>query len=154
MMPLTSWRTGMVCFRLGRMPSALPASSRVLVMELRTVGRPLLPTRTSASASRCSNRTSIVGMSIPTLSHSASAKLEEELLVVLVGDAHEALEERAALARAEPVHVHDALPSSVPGAVVATERQDGAAHAVVGGQLLERRPPQRLLVVLLPRRPR
>jgi hypothetical protein len=34
---------------------------------LRTVGRPLLPTRTSASTSRCSNRTSIVGMSIPTL---------------------------------------------------------------------------------------
>jgi len=42
-------------------------TSTVLTMELRTVGRPLLPTRTSASASRFWNRTSIVGMSIPTL---------------------------------------------------------------------------------------
>lgn len=94
MMPLTSWRMGMVRFLLGSMRSALAASctkhnqnksmissthtlrhkrvgamitSSVLVMELRTVGRPLLPTRTSASATRCSNRTSIVGISIPTL---------------------------------------------------------------------------------------
>ena len=42
-------------------------TSTVLTMELRTVGRPLLPTRTSAAASRFWNRTSIVGMSIPTL---------------------------------------------------------------------------------------
>jgi hypothetical protein len=42
-------------------------TSSLLVMELRTVGRALVPTRTSASACRCSNRTSIVGRSSPTL---------------------------------------------------------------------------------------
>jgi len=39
----------------------------LLVMELRSVGRLLRPTRTSAFASRCWNRTSIVGKSSPTL---------------------------------------------------------------------------------------
>ena len=67
MIPLTSWRMGMVRFLLGSKCSAFAASSIVLTMELRTLGRPLLPTRTSASASRFWNRTSIVGMSIPTL---------------------------------------------------------------------------------------
>ena len=99
MIPLTSWRMGMIRFLLGSMCSAFAAScveqrgaptkvqnrssfaigtngwngartSTVLTMELRTVGRPLLPTRTSASASRFWNRTSIVGMSIPTLQES------------------------------------------------------------------------------------
>ena len=67
MMPLTSWRMGNARFLLRSMRSAVAASSSVLVMELRTVGMPLLPTRTSASTFRCSKRTSIVGMSIPTL---------------------------------------------------------------------------------------
>ncbi|OQU87143.1 hypothetical protein SORBI_3003G215350 [Sorghum bicolor] len=58
-MPLTSCRIGIACFWLRRKCSALAMSSSLLVMELRTVGSPLEPTRTSASALRCSNRTSI-----------------------------------------------------------------------------------------------
>ncbi|WVZ69766.1 hypothetical protein U9M48_018501, partial [Paspalum notatum var. saurae] len=77
----------------------------------------------------------------------AVLELEQESLVVLVGDADEALQQGPALLRAEALHVDvDDLP--LPAAAV--ERDDGAADAVVGGQFLERRPPQRLLVVLLP----
>jgi len=67
----------MACFRLRRTCSALATSSSLLVMELRTVGSPLEPTRTSASALRCSNRTSIVGKSIPTLTGDPEAYTEE-----------------------------------------------------------------------------
>lgn len=43
-------------------------TSNMLKKKLKNVGRALLPTWTSASTFRCSNRTSIVGSSIPTLS--------------------------------------------------------------------------------------
>lgn len=146
---------------------------------MRTVGRPLLPTRTSASASRCSNRTSIVGNSIPTLHQQTHAnrqtpcgqgchghhgtstetraahapvdaflELEKEALVVLVGNAHESLQQRPALARAEAEDVHHLRAPSV------VEREDGVADAVAGGKPLERGPPQRLLVVFLIPTPR
>lgn len=67
MMPLTSCRMGIVRFVVRAKRSAAVTSSTVLVMQLTRVGRPLLPTRTSASTLRCSNLTSMVGMSIPTL---------------------------------------------------------------------------------------
>jgi hypothetical protein len=80
----------------------------------------------------------------------AVAELEEEALVVLLGGADEALDEVLALLHAEPLDVHllDAGAGRVP-----RREDDALAHAVVGGQLLDGRPPQRLLVVLLPRRP-
>jgi len=43
-------------------------TSIVLVKKFKTEGKPLLPTYTSASTFKCSYRTSIVGISIPTLS--------------------------------------------------------------------------------------
>jgi hypothetical protein len=78
----------------------------------------------------------------------AVAELEQEALVVLLGGAHEALDEVLALLHAEPLDVHllDAGAGRVP-------REDALAHAVVGGQLLDGRPAQRLLVVLLPHGP-
>jgi len=42
--------------------------------------------------------------------------LEQEALVVLVGDAHEALQERAPVARAEAEHVHH-LPAAMAMAI-------------------------------------
>jgi hypothetical protein len=154
----------------------LARTSTVLMTELTMVGRPLVPTRTSASAFKCSNRTSMVGMSMPTLRQhvqinycvtgrgrdrdgsdelarepvDAVLELEQEALVVLVGVADQALEQRPPLPRVEAGHVnvHHLLgPSS--RLVAKAVRDDGAAHAGVGGQLLERRPPQRLLVVLV-----
>ena len=79
----------------------------------------------------------------------AVAELEEEALVVLLGGADEALDEVLALPHAEPLDVH-LLDATAAGA---GREDDALAHAVVGGQLLDGRPPQRLLVVLLPRRP-
>ena len=78
----------------------------------------------------------------------AVAELEQEALVVLLGGAHEALDEVLALLHAEPLDVH--LLDTAAGAGA---REDALAHAVVGGQLLDGRPSQRLLVVLLPHGP-
>jgi hypothetical protein len=75
----------------------------------------------------------------------ALLELEQEALVVVVGGADEALDERARLARAEPAHVHLHL------LAVLVQRQHPAPHAVVRREPLQRRPPQRLLV-LEPRR--
>ena len=73
-------------------------------------------------------------------------ELEQEALVVLLGGAYKALNEVLALLHAEPLDVH--LLEACAGA-----REDALAHAVVGGQLLDGRPSQRLLVVLLPHGP-
>jgi hypothetical protein len=86
----------------------------------------------------------------------AVLELEQEPLIVLVGDAHEAFQQRPALAGAEAEHVdvHDALTPGRRCLVTAeTDRDDGAADAVVGGEPLERRPQQRILVVVVPAPP-
>jgi hypothetical protein len=80
----------------------------------------------------------------------ALLELEQEALVVLVGDAHEALQQRPALGRAEAEHVHHLVRARLATLAAGAEREDGAADAVAGGQPLERGPPQGLLVVLVP----
>jgi hypothetical protein len=90
----------------------------------------------------------------------AVAELLEEPLVVLLGDAEDALDELLALADAELPHVHllEVLllrRRRPPRLVVVVVNhggvlggQDGGAHAAVGGQALDGRPAQRLLVVV------
>ena len=65
--PLTSLENGHLA-----LPAAHQAQRGGCLLErvgdgVEDGGTPLLPTRTSASTSRCSNRTSIVGMSMPSL---------------------------------------------------------------------------------------
>ena len=60
---------------------------------------------------------------------------------MVVADPREALQQRVALLRVELLHVHLAE-------VALGHGEHGRPRAVVGGQLLERRPPQGLLVVV------
>jgi hypothetical protein len=69
----------------------------------------------------------------------AVLELGEEALVV-VADPGEALQQRVALLRVELLHVHVAE-------VALGHGEHGRPRAVVGRQLLKRRPPQGLLVV-------
>lgn len=77
----------------------------------------------------------------------ALLELEEEALVVLLGDADEALEQVLPLLEPEAGDVDD-LAGGARALAVVSGGDDALADAGVGGQLLERRPLERLLVVL------
>lgn len=80
------------------------------------------------------------------------AELAEKSLVVLLGNLEDALDELSSLVGAELAHVDLLVLVPPPPTASFPRRHDGAedpsAEPVVGGKLLQRGPPQRVLVVL------